>query len=279
VTWQLSFRHPQSLAIEDSERALSVLVGPVTTTLGDLVGNPRDFYNRDVTITGTRGDLSLTLRASQSLRGEGDPEAYIGGVYVTVAAPYAAKLATWDALAASFTALGCRDETPTNASAIVDDADAAGDTETSTRVRALVLAALLADARASRWVRIVSPRIDIEPVLAAYASPEDISSMTLYDCGLRAPPAGLTRFPNLRSLDLYEPSLDVVAIVRAVSLPALESLSLSSGSPWRLAKDDLAGFPALGRLTCYGALEDIDSAIVDAYPLVQVLVDGKRWSP
>jgi hypothetical protein len=255
VTWLLSFRHPQSLAIEDCERVLSVLVGPVSTTLGDLVGNPRDFYTRDVVIGGVRDDLELSLRATQSLRGDGDPEAYIGGVYVQVIAPYATKLVIWKALAESFAAIGCRDETPMNASAIVDDADAAGDSETSARVRALVLDTLIADARTSRWVRIISPRIDIEPVLAAYVAPEDISSMTLHDCGLRAMPTSFARFSRLRSLELWEPTLDASVLVRGMSLPELSHLVLINGA--RLAKDDLAGFPALEH----------------------VVVNGVRWSP
>jgi hypothetical protein len=137
--WLLSFSHSggPSITIAACEQLVASIVGPVTTTIGELVGNPRDFYSRSVSITGRRGELRLALRANQALRDADDPEAFIGTVYVEVSAPYAAKLDTWNTLTSELARSGYVDNTPAHAAPdIIGDAEAAGDTATIARVRA-----------------------------------------------------------------------------------------------------------------------------------------------
>ena len=154
--WQLSFRHPGSgsLEIATCEQLVTDSVGNVTTEVGELSGNPRDFYSRSITIRGQRGDLKIELRADQGMRGANEPEPIISRVYLLVSAPYATKLAAWQALTTAFAKIGWIDDTLTSAAPIIDDATAAGDTSTVARIRAESAAALIEQARGCRYVSV-----------------------------------------------------------------------------------------------------------------------------
>lgn len=278
ASWLLSFAHPQSLSIEICERLMATFVGaPVQLTIGELSGNPRDFYSRSITITGRRGDLEVTLSTSQAMRGDDDPEAIITHAYVTLQSDtYATKLAAWRELQDAFAAIGCCEQTlQMGAAPILDDAKAAGDETTANLLRDNIAGALVAQARLTRSVGITSPRVDIEPILLAYEEPEHIVSFTLSDCGLRSLPVAFARFPNMKSLSLEEDAFDG-SILRGVSLPKLESLRLAGKSLRRVTKDDLAGFPALEILSCINSpLEELDPNVIDVCPkLVRVYVQN-----
>lgn len=105
--WNLSFSHPHNITIQAAETVIGHFVGPVTTEIGELNGNPRDFYTRNVTIKGERDDVKVELWANQSLRGADEPEPLITHVYVKLTAPYKTKLATWSALTSGFATIGC----------------------------------------------------------------------------------------------------------------------------------------------------------------------------
>ena len=278
--WQLSFRHPGSgsLEIATCEQLVTDSVGNVTTEVGELSGNPRDFYSRSITIRGQRGDLKIELRADQGMRGANEPEPIISRVYLLVSAPYATKLAAWQALTTAFAKIGWIDDTLTSAAPIIDDATAAGDTSTVARIRAESAAALIEQARGCRYVSLQSPRTAVEPILAAYQLPEDISGMSLSDCGLRALPANFDRFPNLENLALDEDAF-AGSILRGVSLPKLLDLALNGKGIWRVIKEDLAGFPNLEILACHGNLEDLDPEIIEVCPkLIRVDVNDTPLS-
>ncbi len=264
--WYLSYVHPRSLSIAECEQALERAVAPVTTTVGELEGNPRDFYSRSVTARGTRGDLSFELTASQGLRGPDEPEPTISSVCVKVSGPYASKLAAWPVISAAFARLGCAESTYASWSApIIDEADSEGDEATATRVRQETRAALIAQARRCAHVSITAPRCDVEAILAAYEAAERIVSVSFTDCGLTALPAGLGRFPAIESLWLDEDLLDGSAL-RGFARP-LKELGLFGRGLRRIAREDLAGVPALEWLSCVGSgLEDLDLGIAEVCP-------------
>ncbi len=282
--WYLTFKGARSIAIEACKRLLAAVVdGSVTLAVGELSGNPRDFYSRAVSVTGTRGAVHVALRASQGLRDAGDPEAILTDVSITLSsetAAYPEKLATWRALETAFAAFGWSDQTLTlGAAPIVDDAEAAGDQATATSLRNRITTALIANASRTRHVSIASPRVDVEPILAAYQEPEQIVSFSMSDCGLRTLPTGFARFPNLECLSFEDDTFDG-SVLRGVSLPKLQRLSLCGKALRRVSKQDLAGFPALEILTLAGSpLESLDPDIVDACPqLTRVYVEGTPLS-
>lgn len=280
--WYLSFLHDESLSTDACARAVeSVAAAPAEIVVGEPDGNPRDFYARSVSITGRRDDLVVVMSASQSMYSPSDENGKITSVSITLrSAAYAAKLRAWRALQAAFAALGCRERTLENSAAeILDDAVAANDDDTARSLRAHILAALIEQAKITRSVGIRSPRVDVEPILAAYRDPEGMVSFGLADCGLRALPAGFARFPNLEVLSLEEDAFDG-DVLRGVSLPKLRDLRLGGRSLRRLTKDDLAGFPALEVLNLADTpLQELDAAILDVCPkLVRVYVDDTPLS-
>jgi uncharacterized protein (TIGR02996 family) len=102
--------------------------------------------------------------------------------------------------------------------------------------------------------------------LRAYQDPERIVSVILADCRLQALPHGLTRFPNIETLDLQEDAFDG-SVLRGLALPRLAQLRLSGRSLRRVAKEDLAGFPELEVLILTdSSLEALDPEIVDVCP-------------
>ncbi len=274
--WLLSYGSARSLSIAECERAIAAVVGSITTAIGDLAGNPRDFYSRRVTIEGARDDLALQLSASQELLVRDDPEPVISSVTVRVTGPSARKLAAWPKITAAFEQLGCVETTYANhAAPIIDEADAAGDVATATRVREATLAALVAQARRSAHVAIRAPRVDVEPILAAYEAAERIVSVSLSDCGLTALPAGLARFPAIEWLSIAEDGLDGRAF-RGLVRPALRELGVEGAGLRSFAKADLEGLPALVGLRCErSGLEDLDPDIIEVCPkLDRVFIDG-----
>ena len=274
--WLLSYGTTGSLSIADCERALASVVGSITTAVGELAGNPRDFYSRPVSIAGTRDELALALSASQAMRAHDDPEPIISSVTVRATGPIARKLAAWPTLTAAFERLGCVETTfVCHAASIIDEADAAGDVATATRVREATLAALVAHARRTAHVAIRAPRVDVEPILAAYEAAERIVSVSLSDCGLSALPAGLARFPAIQWLSLEEDGLDGHAFC-GLARPSLRELSLRGAGLRRFARQDLEGLPALEGLICEkSALEDLDPGIIEVCPkLSRVFIDG-----
>lgn len=274
--WSLSYGTSRSLSVAECERAMATVVDSITTAIGELDGNPRDFYARRVTIEGMRDDLALALSASQGMLAHDDPEPIISSVTVRVKGPSARKLAAWPTITAAFEQLGCVETTyASHAAPIIDDADARGDLATATRVREATLAALVAQARHTAHVAIRAPRVEIEPILAAYEAAERIVSVSLSDCGLTALPAGLARFPAIVWLSLEENGLDGPAF-RGFARPALRELSLRGAGLRRFAREDLEGLPALEVLRCEtSSLEDLDPDIIDVCPQLRcVFIDG-----
>lgn len=274
--WLLSYGTPRSLSIAECERAMATAVDSITTTIGELEGNPRDFYARRVTIEGTRDGVALALSASQGMLVHDDPEPIISSVTVRATGPAAQKLAAWPTITAAFERLGCVETTYAHhAAAIIDEADARGDVATATRVREATLAALVAQARHTAHVAIRAPRVDVEPILAAYEAAERIVSVSLSDCGLTALPAGLARFPAIVWLSLHENGLDGSAF-RGLARPALRELTLQGAGLRRFAKQDLEGLPALEALRCdQSGLEELDPDLIEVCPkLRRVSIDG-----
>ncbi len=151
--WYLYFRQTRPTVIEgfaltsepillaEYVQALAAAArAPVTTTAASYSGNPRDFYSREVTLTATCEErIQVELRAQQSALGPDDPAPILGDtLQVVLRAPlasYAAKLATWCALRDELAKVGCVDRTAElKPTAIVDEARAAGDAETATRL-------------------------------------------------------------------------------------------------------------------------------------------------
>jgi hypothetical protein len=129
------------ILIEEYERALSAAAGaPVSTTAGPYSGNPRDFYSRELTLAASRGDqIRIELRIQQSAFSLDDPSPILGDSFIVVLrappASYAAKLAAWHALRDQLAEVGCVDRTvDSKPTSIVDEASAAGDLETATRL-------------------------------------------------------------------------------------------------------------------------------------------------
>lgn len=145
------------ILIEEYERALSAAAGgPVSTTAAPYSGNPRDFYSREVTLAASRGDqIRIELRIQQSALGLDDPSPLLGdSISVVVRAPqasYAARLATWHALRDQLARVGCIDVTvDSKPTSIVDEARAAGDLETATRLAEAIAAVQQAEREAER---------------------------------------------------------------------------------------------------------------------------------
>jgi uncharacterized protein (TIGR02996 family) len=280
VAWSLLFHHPEWLSLGACEQVVGIFVGgPISVKIGELEGNPRDFYTRPITITGQRGELRVELTTHQALRGPDEPEPRISSVNVALrseTATFAARLAAWRALTHGFAQVGAHDITLSyNGATIVDDAEAAGERETAAQLRAEIAAALTDQASRTASCYIRSPRIDVEPILAAYPHPERIVSFGLADCGLQALPANFARFPNIERLSLEEDAFDG-SVLRGVSRPRLEWLTLGGKGLRRITRDDLAGFPALEVLSCiHSPLAELDPGILDVCPkLVRVYVDG-----
>lgn len=277
--WRLVFHHPVSLTLATCEQVLdSVVDAPVAVQIGELDGNPRDFYARPITMTGERGDVRVVFTTSQSMLDASDPAPIITHANVALSsatATLATKLAIWRALRTAFAAVGARDRTLLSAAPIVDEADAAGEAATAMALRREISAALIEQAAVSANITITSPRVDIAPILAAYQSAASISSVGLYDCGLQRLPATFSRFPNIERLWLHEDALDASAL-RGLSLPKLTQLTVRSKALRRVTKDELAGFPALEVLRLSDSpLESLDPAIIDACPkLVRVYVEN-----
>jgi hypothetical protein len=272
--WNLAFHESRPITVESCAHALSAVVGgPVTTDVGPIGGNPRDFYYRSVTVTAQRpgSDMRVEMRLGQSLRSPDDPEPLVsfGGVTLQAPAePFAARLALWHALRDALAAIGCTDRTlAANPAPIVDDAEAAGETAIAARLRADITAALIAEIPAHRSVTLSGTRPDdIEAVLEAYLRPEDIVTVSFSDCGLQALPAAFARFPNISCLYVAEDGLDGRTL-RGVSLPKLDTLGLGGARIRRVTKDDLAGFPALVMLAIQGSpLDELDPEIIEVCP-------------
>ncbi len=277
--WHLVFHHPVSLTLATCEQVLnSVVDAPVAVQIGELAGNPRDFYARPITMTGERGDVRVGFTTSQSMLDASDPAPIITHANVTLSsatATFATKVAIWRALRTAFAAVGARDRTLLSAAPIVDDADAAGEAATAMALRREISAALIEQVAVSANITITSPRVDIAPLLAANQRAASILSVGLYDCGLQRLPASFSRFPNIESLWLHEDALDASAL-RGLSLPKLRQLTVRSMALRRVTKDELAGFPALEVLRLSDSpLESLDLAIIDVCPkLVRVYVEN-----
>lgn len=277
--WHLVFHHPVSMTLATCEQVLdSVVDAPVAVQIGELDGNPRDFYARPITMTGRRGDVLVGFTTSQSMLDARDPAPIITHANVTLSsetATFAARLATWRALRTAFAAAGARDRTPLSAAPIVDEADAAGEAATAMELRREISAALIEQAAVSASVTITSPRVDVAPILAAYQRAASISSVGLYDCGLQRLPESFSRFPNIEGLWLHEDALDASAL-RGLSLPKLTQLTVRSKALRRVTKDELAGFPSLEVLRLSDSpLESLDPAIIDVCPkLIRVYVEN-----
>lgn len=276
--WSLSFRASQPFTLEACTRALSAIAGPVTADIGELVGNPRDFYSRSVSLAAQSRTRNVAMSISQAMMGDDDPNPInsIGSVTLRDAPgeSFATRLATWQALRDALANLGCADITLTGyPAAIVDDAVAAGDAATAARLRADITAALIAEAPAWRHVHLSSTRVDdIERVLAAYIDPLSIRTLILSRCGLRSLPAGCARFANTETLTFVEPDIDGTAL-RGVSLPRLESLDLSGSGVRQLGRDDLAGFPSLTGLYLQGSqLALLDPDIIKVCPSLRRVI-------
>lgn len=277
--WRLVFHHPVSLTLATCEQVLnSVVDAPVAVQIGELAGNPRDFYARPITMTGERGDVRVVFTTSQSMLDASDPAPIITHANVTLSsatATFATRVAIWRALRTAFAAVGARDRTLLSAAPIVDAADAAGEAATAMALRREISAALIEQAAVSANITITSPRVDIAPILAANQRAASILSVGLYDCGLQRLPASFSRFPNIESLWLHEDALDASAL-RGLSLPKLRQLTVRSKALRRVTRDELAGFPALEVLRLSDSpLESLDPAIIDVCPkLVRVYVEN-----
>jgi hypothetical protein len=141
--WCLNFQRSEPSTIEECERVLSGIAGPVTTTLDSYSGNPRDFYLRTITLTAEpgRSGLRIELVLYQHARAPDDPDPILSaGITIALrgtSALYATKLATWHALRDALARIGFTDRTiDMKPTMIVDDANAAGDVATATRLRA-----------------------------------------------------------------------------------------------------------------------------------------------
>lgn len=279
ATWYLCFNHPDFVSLQTFERfAAAVLGGPGTLELGEISGNPRDFYDRSVEVRGERDGMQLRFSTSQGMRSPSDPEPRISHVNVTIAsetAPFATKLAIWTRVQEVLASLGFTEHTLTNGgSEIIDEAKAAGEVATAKRLGDTKRGKLIEQATHIAHVNLISPRTDIEPILAAFPRPENILSMSLKDCRITELPKSFFRFPNVRTLYLEEDALDGRNL-RGVSLPQLEWLTFRGAGVRSIAADDLAGFPALETLSvtdCW--LASLDPRIVEVCPkLIRVYIE------
>ena len=189
--------------------------------------------------------------------------------------PFATKLATWNALRDALVPFGCTEQwTTDSATAIVDDAEAAGDMAMAASLRAQVTAAQIALAKDSDFIYLWSQRVDdIEAVFGAYDA-RLVTRMSVYDCELRIVPSSLARFTKLTRLSISEPRVDSAGL-RGLALPSLELLNLCDTGVRELRRDDVAGFPLLAKLyLCRCPLVDLDPAIIEVCPkLERVVID------
>lgn len=256
MDWTLSFKESAPVTIELCEQALSRFVGgPVSTDVPDFSGNPRDGFFRNVTITAPCPARDMTLELS--LRQDGwvstdHPETSLRTLQMRAPrASFETKYQAWQDLHNAFWELGWYDRTLlSGAHWIIDDAEAAGESNTAMFLRIEATQAQIAYAKNPDHafeVRLSSPRADdINAILEAYGNPQRIVHMHLDDCGLRELPRAFARFPNLELLSLDENPID--SSVLRVSLPKLYMLTLSRTAITTLTRDDLAGFPELKHL-------------------------------
>jgi len=278
-TWSLSFSHPSSITLRDLEQLAGAVVGaPVAFTIGELRGNPRDYYDRTVEGAGERDGVLVGFRTSQSLQSPDDPQPLISSLQVTLAstaALFAAKLALWKTVQDALGPLGFTEHTLTYGGAeVIDEAEATGDVATWTLLRERKAAKLIEHAAHAAHVVLISPRTDIEPVLAAHPRPAEVSSMSLSDCRIAALPPSFSRFTGLTMLSLEEDAIDG-DVLRGIYLPKLEHLRIRGQAVRSLTSEDLAGFPALQLLSCtHCPLSQVDPAILDVCPrLVRIYLE------
>lgn len=142
TNWYLTFAPTKPITLEVAGRVLAAVTRvPVDKVVGELNGNPRDYYWRTITLIAEPPAEGLRIEAAfcEDLRGEGDPAASIELRSVTLRdwpeARYAMKLGIYHQLVHAFAALGCSDHTGPSPS-ILADAERAGDTATAARMRA-----------------------------------------------------------------------------------------------------------------------------------------------
>ncbi len=270
IDWALAFTCPRALAPERIADALAAFTGaPVTTSRGELDGNPRDYYWQSISIAGRRGDVTLSISVTQNLMMPSDPDPItdINGVrFTTPTVSFPLMREIWMGLSAALGAIGCTDVTLERPQAAVfvarmEDADEDG---LAVELRAEITAALVAKAPGEVHVYLTSMRGDLDAVLAAY--PETITRVFLEDCRFRALPEGLRRFAGLELLQITEQEIDG-NILRDWSLPRLAWLSLRSSSVRTLTREDVAGLPALRDLGLYRSrIRRLDADIIEVCP-------------
>lgn len=270
IDWSLSFSCPLALAPESIAEALARFAGaPVTTSWGELDGNPRDYYYRSVSIEGRRGDVPLSVSLTQHLAtpSDPDPDTEIRSVrFATPTLSFDRMTETWHGLRDALGAIGCTDltlERPAAAS-IVARMEDAGEAARADELCAEITAALVARAGSEPAVYLTSARADLDAVLAAY--PETVTRVFFEDCRFRALPAGLRRFAGLEYLQITEQEIDG-NLLRGWSLPRLAWLSLRGSSVARVRRHDLAGFPNLRELGLYRSrIRELDPDLIVACP-------------
>ncbi len=254
---------------------------PVEKVLGEISGNRRDYYARSITLVAQSPveALRVELELLENMRSEDDPESIIDFRMVTLRdwpeAPFAMKLAIWHALRRAFAELGCIDHTAPSSS-MIEDATGANDSATAAKMRADLTAMLTTKAHDERdSVDVSAPPDDLEAVLAAYPEPARIRSVRFWGLGLTELPAGFDRFPNIETLSLVEHKLGP-EVLRGMSRARLTTLSISFDQLRHLTREDLVGFPELGRLCVDNCpLEILDLDIIEVCPkLYRVMLPG-----
>lgn len=268
--WELAFGNGPRAQLEALYRALADATGgQVFSDSMEPTGNPRDGFYRDITLTAERpdGQLRIAMELREQTGGPGDQIWILSSELRGT--NYAIKRAAYHLLRDALGKLDYVDETiAKNPAAIVDDAEAAGNTVLASQMRAEITARLVENARTNTDSRIVlrSPRADLATVLAAYPHPETITRITIANGRLRTLPAALARFVNLDTLSVGEDEIDA-SLVRGAAFPTVKTLVLGRTAIRRLTRDDLAGFPALEELTLHESkLEDLDADIVEVCP-------------
>lgn len=86
--WLLAFERPESTDLAAIEGAVSRAVGPPTVLVGELSGNPRDFYARTISVTAhdPEAEVHLALNVLETTMGDGDPAPHhsINGAHLFV---------------------------------------------------------------------------------------------------------------------------------------------------------------------------------------------------
>jgi hypothetical protein len=271
IDWNLSFQAPLSLAPDTIAGALAKFCGaPVTTSIGELDGNPRDYYWRSVAITGRRGDVVVTVSLSQHFMSttDPDPDTEIHNVgFTTPQVSFPQMREVWNGLRDALGAIGCTDLTLVRPAAarIVARMENAGETALAAALRAEITAALVAEARTEvPFIYLTSSRADLDAVLAA--CPPTTTRVFFEDCRFKTLPRALERFTDLTYLQITEEDIDG-DLLRGWSFPRLAWLSLRGSSVRRLAREDVAGFPDLDNLDCYRSkLRWLDPEIIGVCP-------------